>query len=543
MSYIQPSTSPKNSCLFRTEEELEEEVYKKTGFFKHIRIARNEWPRVLYLSLLFGVITMVHTIMGNLREMVLMGRQDPMSMFFIKSIFLPPCSLIFVWAIHFGLNFFNPSKMFDITLILFSGCYFFFGLVMWPFKAYIQKDFYWSRDIFGDGKMESLRIHFLYPVFLVFNEWTSSFLFLCSEMWGALVVSYFFNVFTNEISTRRQSQRYITVYNISNAISIFLSAVFTLIFNRWRDSVVFETKELGFEILILLLAFGVIGVLVLKKYIEKKILPVPVFLIKEIKETPVKQKELKLKEAGKSLSKSKLLVAISLNVLLYGVSSTLIEATFKSGLAAGAKYTNNSKETFSNFYNGSEQIIIAMTLLIVINTPYSALIKMGYWKYVASIPIAVVVFSFFSVFLIAFYNVGVYSGKSGLFKSFFKGKQPVFFLENTLGLITNASLKIGKYLGADVSKEAISMQIDPLYRAKYKAIYDGLCGKLGKSLGSVMCTVMTGIWDITDIRIVSGVLGLLVGIIIVIWCFIVKYLNGKFQTSVEKNTYIELDEF
>ncbi|AFM99145.1 ATP/ADP translocase [Encephalitozoon hellem ATCC 50504] len=543
MSVLQPLEFPKDSCLFKTEEELEEEVYKKTGIFKHIRIAKNEWSRVLHLSFLFGAITVVHTVMGNLREMVLMGRQDPMSMFFIKSIFLPPCSLFFVWAIQRGLNFFTPSKMFDITLILFSACYILFGLVMWPFKSYIQKDFYWARDIFGDGKMESLRIHFLYPVFLVFNEWTSSFLFLCSEMWGALVVSYFFNLFTNEVSTRRQSQRYISVYNISNAISIFISAIFTLIFNRWRDSVVFETKESGFRVLVLALAFTVLGVLGLKKYIERKILPIPVFLIKKTKAPDEDKREIKMKEVGKALSRSKLLLAISLNVLLYGVSSTLVEATFKSGVAAGAKYTNNSKETFSNFYNGIEQIIIAISLLIVVNTPYSALIKKGGWKYVASLPIIVVVFSFFSVFLVAFYNVGACGGGNVLFKSLFKGWEPMFFLENTLGLVTNAFLKIGKYLGADASKEAISMQIDPLYRAKYKAVYDGLCGKLGKSLGSVMCTVMTGIWDITDIRMVSSVSGILVAIIIILWLYVLKYLSRKFQTAVENNAYIELDEF
>lgn len=543
MSALQPSAFPKDSCLFKTEEELEEEVYKKTGIFKHIRIARNEWSRVLHLSFLFGAITVVHTIMGNLREMILMGRQDPMSMFFIKSIFLPPCSLFFVWTIQLGLNFFTPSKMFDITLILFSGCYILFGLVIWPFKAYIQKDFYWARDIFGDGKMESLRVHFLYPVFLVFNEWTSSFLFLCSEMWGALVVSYFFNLFTNEVSTRRQSQRYISVYNISNAVSIFLSAVFTLMFNKWRDSVLFETKELGFRVLVLALAFIVLGVLGLKKYIEKRILPIPVFLIREAKMSNVKKKEVEMKEVGKSLSRSKLLLAISLNILLYGVSSTLVEATFKSGIAVGARYTNNSKETFSNFYNGIEQIIIAASLLIVVNTPYSALIKQGGWKYVASLPIMVVVFSFFSVFLIAFYNVGAYGGGNVLFGSLFKGRKPMFFLENTLGLVTNAFLKIGKYLGADASKEAISMQIDPLYRAKYKAVYDGLCGKLGKSLGSVMCTIMTGIWDITDIRMVSSVSGILVGIIIMLWICVLRYLSKKFQTAMENNTYIELEEF
>ncbi|CAD25771.1 similarity to ATP/ADP CARRIER PROTEIN [Encephalitozoon cuniculi GB-M1] len=543
MSTFQLSASSKDSYLFRTEEELEEEVYGKTGFFKHIRVARNEWPRVLYLSLLFGVITMVHTIMGNLREMVLMGRQDPMSMFFIKSIFLPPCSLLFIWAIQLGLSLFTPSKMFDITLILFSGCYILFGLVVWPLKGYIQKDFYWSRDIFGDGKMESLRIHFLYPVFLVFNEWTSSFLFLCSEMWGALVVSYFFNIFANEVSTRRQSQRYISVYNISNAISIFLSAVLTLVFNKWRDGVAFETKELGFRILILVLGSTVIGILALKKYMEREILPAPVFLIREVEKTSTERRKLKLDEARQTLSRSKLLIAISLNVLLYGVTSTLVEATFKSGIAAGARYTNNSKETFANFYNGLEQIIIAISLLVVINTPYSALVKKGGWKYLASLPIVIAMFSLFSVFLIAFYNVGADSGGNVLFGSLFKNRMPTFILENTLGLVTNASMKIGKYLGADVSKEAISMQIDPLYRAKYKAVYDGLCGKLGKSLGSIICTVMTGLWDITDIRRVSSVSGILIVIIIAMWYFILKYLSRQFQAAVEANTYIELDEF
>lgn len=541
MESVEPLRSVGNSGALETEDELEEKLHGKTGFFRHIRIAENEWPRVLHMSSLFGLLTLVHNTMGNLKDMVLMGRQGPMSMFLIKSIFLPPCSLFLVWLIQIGLGMFSPSRMFDITIVVFALCYSVFGLVLWPCKAYIQKDFCWARDIFCDGKMQTIRLQFTYPLFLVFNEWTSSFLFLCSEMWGALVVSYFFNVFTNETSTRRQSQRYISVYTIFNAFSILGSSLTTLVFNEWRNSVTFEQKELGLRILVMLLVFVIAGTLTYKKHIEKNVLPNPIFLNESTKKARVKS-ETTLGQ-DKSIMKSKLLIAISSNILFYGISSTLIEATFKSGLAAGAKYTNSSRETYSNFYNSAEQFITSISSLIIVNTPFPLLVRKGRWGYVASLPILGVMLSFLSVFPMAFYNLASDQDGNVFFRSIFRETKPNFFLENNLGLASTAFLKVGKYLGSDITKEAISMQIDPIYRAKYKAIYDGLCGKLGKSIGSILCMIMSAIWDVYDIRKLALVSGIVVAIICVFWICSVIYLNRKYQSAIDSNSYIDIDEF
>jgi AAA family ATP:ADP antiporter len=536
------SSISKDEHAFQTEDELEEAVYKKRGIFKHIKIARSEWPRVLYLSGLFGVITMVHTIMGNMREMVVMGRQDPMSIFFIKSIFLPPFSIFFVWMIQIGLDRFTPSKVFDIVLMCFSGCYVVFGLGLWPLKHLIQMDLYWARDMFGDGKMESIRSHFLFPVFLALNEWTSSLLFMCSEMWGALVASYLFHMFSNEVSTGKQTQRYISVYNVSNALSIFCSAILTLVFNKWRDGVTFEVKEIGFKILVLVSAAIILGILMMKKYMEKAILPVPVFATMEIKSANVMHKRTSKKDTGSGMLSSKVLIAISLTVLFYGIASTLCDATFKNGLAASSKYGNKSRETLSNFYNGMEQLIISISLLIVVNSPYSSLIKKGGWIYVAGMPVAAAAFSLFSIFLIAFYNVGATQSGNIVFGSLFNGWTPLLAFENGMGMLSIAIFRLGKYIGSDVSKEAISMQLDPRYRAKYKAVYDGLCGKLGKSMGSIICMAMTGIWDTTDVRKMSSVSALMMVVIIGLWVVLIRFLSKKYQDATSSNKYIVVDE-
>lgn len=535
-----PSEKPD---LLKTEDELEEELHRKTGLFRNIRIARNEWPRVLHISLLFGLITLVHTTMGNLRDMVVMGRQDPMSIFFIKSLLLPPCSLFFVWLIQLGLNMFSPSRVFDITLVAFSCCYAVFGLVVWPLKVHIQKDVLWSRDIFSDGKMESIRCQFLYPVFLVFNEWTSSFLFLCSEMWGALVVSYFFNVFANEASTKRQARRYISVYNIFNALSILGSSIATLVFDRWRNSGTFEDKETGFKISILLSSLTIACTLALKKYAERNILSVRVFSATSEPPSRTEKKRLGFGEEVRDLLRSRLLLAISSVILFYGIASTLIEATFKSGLAAGARHTNSSKETYSNFYNSAEQIITSVASLVIVNTPFTLLVMGSGWGYVAFLPVAAVLFSFVSVFPMAFYNTACTQDGGRFLSAVFWGRGPSFFLENNLGLLSSAFLKIGKYLGSDVTKEAISMQIDPAYRAKYKAVYDGFCGKFGKSLGSILCAVMAAVWDISDIRRIALVSWVIVGVLSVLWIYSVIYLNRKYQESLRTNTYIDVDKF
>jgi ATP:ADP antiporter, AAA family len=524
-------------------EDVEAGETRGRGFFmfRRIVITDAEWSCVVLMGALFFLITFIHTVFSNLRDMTIMGRQVPMSILFIKSILLLPCSLFFVGLIQKGLTMYSVSRIFDMTFLAFSAFYLAFGLLLWPWKEALQPDFFSPRDLFADGKMEMVNLNFLYPVFLMVTEWVTSLLFIFSELWGALVVSYLFNIFVNNISTREQSRRFIPFYMLLNGFSIAISGMMTILLDRYREDLKYEHKDVGFKAVIFFFTSLIFLSLYVKKCLERRLKGSSAFHSTLSKPAKAGKPKLKFSEEMKMLLRSRLLLAISCTILFYGISSTLIEGTFKGGLGATARYTNKSKEKYSNLYNGCEQIIISTSLIMIVNTPFPALTRNRGWGYIASIPVAVTILSIFFVFLTAFYNVAAYGEGNLVFKSLFTDSEPRFRLENILGLLAFSSVKLSKYISLDVTKEAISMQIDPEERAKYKAVYDGLCGKMGKSLGAILCTTMTTLFDTSEFRKVAPFSAFIVALISVAWMKTILYLQNKYSESIERNTHINVD--
>jgi ATP:ADP antiporter, AAA family len=541
---MSPTAVPETPSDSRTAEyEIEAEEVNVRGLpiFKRIVITDAEWPCVILMGVLFFLITFIHTIFSNLRDMAIMGRQVPMSILFIKSILLLPCSVFFVGLIQKGLTMYSVSRIFDITFLVFSMFYLVFGILLWPRKVDLQPDFFLVMDIFSDAKMEMIGLNFLSPVFLMVAEWMTSLLFIFSELWGALVVSYLFNIFVNNISTRAQSRRFIPFYMLLNGFSILTSGITTIFLDRYRDGLSYESKDLGFRVVIFTFTGLIFLSLYVKKRLERKLKGSSAFSTTLAVPIKMNKSKLTFSEEMRMLLRSRLLLAISLTILFYGISSTLIEGTFKGGLAATAEHLNRSKEEYSNFYNGCEQLIISLSLILAVNTPLPALVKNRGWKYVASVPIVVTTLSIFFVFMTAFYNVAASGEGNLILKSLFRSSKAKFPLENVLGLFSFSLVRLSKYISLDVTKEAISMQIDPEERAKYKAVYDGLCGKMGKSLGAILCTGMTMIFDISEFRKVAPISACIVALISLAWIKIVAYLQKKYSESVETNSHISVD--
>ncbi|AFN83857.1 ATP/ADP translocase [Encephalitozoon romaleae SJ-2008] len=533
-----------NRPLF-TEDEIEAQANSSTTWpLSRIRIARCEWKLWSALAFIFGASAYIYSFSRVMKDSFVLSRQLPVAISFLKTCFVLPMSIIATGVVQKLLMTRTISKVFDYTLLAFSFLYTLTGAVLFPFARSIQPGFYFSRDIFADEKMAYKGFEFLFAIFLIFNEWTTSFVYVCAELFGSLVVQFMFLSFANEALTVRQSTRMVPLFYVVSNILLLLSSESTSFYSRKVKEWDYDTTSWVTNSFFVI--FGVIIAItyLVKKYAENTILKKQLFIRTEGVKKKGKKSSAGFSESLKLMAQSKFLVAMVLNALFYYAGTNLIESSWKNGISVAADAYNMEKRAYSASIVSGEQRVVGALVAIILLTPISTLVQTHGWITMAIVPPLVTLVSSIVVFGSAFFNYSNYPpGKTGVvLSSLVKGYTPNFYLECNIGIYCVSGMKIAKYAFYDISKEAISLQIDPLYRPRLKAVYDGLCGKLGKSIGSLYA-MFWSLMGYNDVRAAAPItLGMWL-IISPIWIFSVIYLNRKYNQSIQTSSPIDLDLF
>ncbi|KAF9764132.1 ADP,ATP carrier protein 2 [Nosema granulosis] len=528
-----------NGEKLQTEDQIELEANSKT-----IRLARVEYRMFFHLAAMFTIISFVYSFGRILKDAAVLSKQHQSSIFGLKILILF-LSVFVMGFIQKGLMKHPLTKIFNVILFTFAFIFILLGVAFLPLSKKIQIDFFWARDLFADGKYKIRGLDAYCPLVLIFNEWTSSLVYISCEMFGSLVLSYMFMTFTNSLTTPLQSSRFVPLLYVLSNVALLASGVISSGYNKLKKGWSYETAERSYYGFFVVSGVLVLLIWFLKYRLENCVVNKPIFIKKSTKKKGPKQK-VGFMEGIMEMAKSKLLLNISMIVLFYAISTNLIESSYKSGLSAGADFAGEEKSSYSTTYNSGEQIFVAIMVIVVLLSPFPKLIQKKGWIFVAIWSPIFTLFSAVMVFGLAFYNFpyNKEGDKNIIFKSFGAvGKEPYFGLENLLGAFSVGLMKIHKYAAFDITKEAISMQIDSSLRARYKGIFDGVFGKLGKSVGSFYGSIMTNLFNCRDIRKVGPIGGGLVIFNCIIWFFSVFYLHRKYTESVKNNAPIDVDLF
>lgn len=526
-----------------TEDEIEYEANNKAGFFSFIKIAKVERKKFWIMNFMFFLISFVYSVARIMKDSAVLGKQHPTSIMFLKFFIILPLSVVSVGLIQKYLQKYPFTVIFNFMLGLFGVSFIILGLVILPFSNYIQVDKFWARDLFADDKFKVCGLDFLFAFALVFNEWTSSLLYVFSEMFGSLILSFFFMTFANGLTTPDQSGRFVPLFYIFANIALLCSGLVSKEVDKLRVGLTYEKSEMIFNVFFVLSGVLVFIIYGLKWYLEKFITNKKLFIEKQAK---IKKKKVKssFSEGLVEMSKSKLLFFISLITLFYAASTNIIESSYKAALTHGADIAGKSKGVYASHLNSSEQIGVAVLVIIILLTPFPKLIKTKGWIYVAMASPVLTLFSTLGTLLLAWYNYPITSKEKSIFLDKFTAKDNTkIYMENIVGVISVSLMKIHKYAAFDITKEALAMRIDENKRAQYKSIFDGIFGKLGKSIGSIYAIVMLGVLNGRDIRKAAPISFAILVFFCVVWIYAVKYLDRKYNESIQKNVPIDIDLF
>ncbi|EPR79164.1 ADP/ATP carrier protein [Spraguea lophii 42_110] len=542
-----------NYRLLPTESDVEAQAIERSKYsFGIYRIAKIEDKKFWLMGAIFFIIAYVYSVMREIKDAFIIIRQLPASIHILKLLWVPPIAMISMLIVQKALVNNENRTILKYVCIGFAVYFFIYTGISFPWKFSFEPNDQPLKDWVADGKMKYKGVEAMLAVLLTFYGWTSTVHFIASEILGSLMLSFLFMSFANDICPMKQFLRFIPLlYVISNA-AIIASAGTMYALQRLLTVSTYIKGRMVLSLLFLIsgfLCFAITGLIII---MEKKILGRPLFIVEG--ERRVKKKvKISASEAIKLVMSSKLVLAICATVLFYNVSTNMAESSYKSVLRIRSDEIGTSGgEAHVMMKQFITQLIIGFAVIFLLITPFSRLVTTVGWTAVAIIPPIFAGIASFIIFSLAIYNTGtknenvfgfintIFSKNKFLHSIFHNEKNPLW-LEESIGVIVVAFYKVFKYAAFDIAKEAISMKIDSKYRSRFKGVYDGMCGRLGKGCGAIISFTVTMVASTTDIRKASPFYLATSLLLASTWIYLSIYLGNKYKEAVRNNTTVDID--
>lgn len=531
------------------ESEIEKEANHHTNFVGGIfRIAKAERPMFFRMASMFFIIAFIYSVMRNAKDAFVLNNQEQASMMFLKYaiIFV---SIFAVVIVQYLISLSSISQVMLGVIVGYMVFFLVFGFFLYPYPNLVQLNEFFSVDKFGDDILAVRGLAVLYAIILTFNFWTTSIFYICSEIWGNLVLSLLFLSFANEVLTFKQTLRFVPLFYIASNIGLFFSGVMMYLVGYVNENCRYAINKHAIKaIFIILMLSGMVYMLIhlsLTRTILKKKIFVP-----EGEKKKKSKKRVGMAEGLSHCFKSKLLLNFCFIVLAYNVTVNIIDSVFKQVMKVKGIYDNVAIDSFTMTTEAANQIFTAIIVIVALMTPLSRLVQTIGWFFTGMVAPSLSAITSVAALVLSIMNTssdGTHGLKlmNNLFKDKISKESQIFYinLEFWISRFSSVLFKVTKYAFFDVAKESLSMRINSDMRSTYKAVYDGVVGKLGKAANGVISSILFTLTNTNKIRDITIFLFVVSGLLFTLWIYGVWYLSQKYEASVASNTDIDLDYF
>lgn len=532
-----------------SEEAHEEQADQCSKFFKVLKV---EYPKFFTMAFLYFCIVLGYSILRDTKDAIVMDRMLPASIQYLKSFIVMAATMTFAVVFQFLLSKgVTLEKLMFAFNMIFGIFFLIYAIVLMPSVEYIEPYKFWIHDIFADKKMFINGLEALQGLFLTINFWTGTLLYIAAELWGNIMTSIMFFAVANEICPLKQALRFYPLFIIGANLGLITSGG-AMIVNYYLINAYPGLK-------MAIISGYIIGVSVLcmvniftYRHLVRNIIPYPIYIMSESATRRSKSKEkVGLIDGFKTMLKTPIVLHLSLTVLGYGLCTNLTEAAFKSTVRIKAKAEGT--DVMRNFIltQALQQISIGAVVICVLLSPVKSLIQKKGWLSLGLVtPICAMIAAVPFLLLVWANSSIIVSGKEAdnILNKFGKkifvavGWVPRTYYEYIVGFVAVNTIKILKYAAFDVCKEALGVKIPKRYKARFKGVYDGVCGKLGKSFSSNVQIVILGLFNLSDIRTASLLLMVSIFMVSSVWILSTLYLGRKYDEAVREDRELYIGE-
>lgn len=530
-----------------TEEAHERKTESCSSFF---RILDVEYPKFFTMATLCFLIVFAYSMLREVKDTVVIGRMLPSSIQYLKTFAVPGVMFICV-----GIFFqYLISKGISMKRIMFGanvgfGIFFFlFATLVIKYMAELEPYMFWIADHFSDGKMLCKGKEYLNGLLLCANFWTGSLIYVAAELWGAMMITVMFFGCANEICPLKQALRFYPLFLIGANVGLTASGFLMCYMSNYLKKNPDYVNGVCRMILLFVTGICFLNVL-LYRHLMKNIVPYPLYIISDGGAARKKKVKVGMLDGVKLMASTPVVLAMSACVLGYGMVTNVVEGVYKSAMLRSIMSKGQGKEEMVMFYESIQQMSVGVLTVFALLSPLKIFIQKRGWCSLGLISPVVMLIGSMVFFAIIWVNVSVteIDVKNNLTVSLgntlfgWSGYKGSLSHELWSGLAVVVLIKVLKYAAFDITKEAIGVKIPKEHRARFKGVYDGLCGKFGKSIASGLQVVLLGVLNTSDVRIAVLSLATFVACISLAWFYSALYLGKQYDLAVKEDRDLLVD--
>jgi len=455
-----------------------------------------ELRKFIPLASMFFLISINYTLLRSLKDLYIYQVTGAETIYYLKVFFVMPF-IILLTIIYSKLSkTVSRDARFNIIIIYFCVFLGISYLYLMPHLKTFQLD--------GLAELLTEKSPKMAGLWEALRYWPVSLLYVNGEAWGTLVLSVLFWTFANEITPGSQAKRFYSFLSIGSSIGGILAGSILKFFKSEFNSM------LGLAFLFASL------LLVIYNIFSKDIHNNPALYQVEQK---VKKQKIKTSflESFKFLINSRYLALIAIMVLGYNMFISLFESVWKAEIKELVKVTGDNAISAGIY---GDQGIYGGIITLILTFFFSAPIMNKGWRFAASFTPMVALICTVIFFLFLFFQNAL-GGLATIFHT------TPLMMPVLVGLGNVVFIKSAKYIFFDPTKERAYIPLDEDLKIRGKAAVDGVGSRLGKSLGSVLITILIPLFgSIVKLR---GYVCVLVILMLVIWILAVFNLSKLYN--------------
>lgn len=461
-----------------------------------------------------------YTVLRNSKDAIVMHELgDAAAINICKLLITLPLATLFFILYSKMSNALSRQRLFYTCTMIFVVFLSVWGFLLYPFRDSLMADTETLRSI-------GQTVPPLYWVVITFGKWFYALYYAMAELWGSVVVSLLFWQFANQITRVSEATRYYAMFGlIGNFGNMLAGGVM-----QWTKPLSKSIHISGYNAgdihtlmnLIPVIFFAFVFVY-LYRFTNTSVMSDPrLYDPSDIK--PKKKKEkMSLGDSMKLILSSKYLMLILILVVGYGVSVNLIEVSWKSRV----NLFFPDKASKSSFFGQYAVLNGAVTIIFMLVG--QNIVRIWGW-FVAAILTPIVIVTTGAIFFTTILAEDLLTWLYTLLAA-----SPLM-LSVYVGLFFQVFSKSTKYSLFDATKEMSYIPLSDDLKSKGKAAVDVVGGRLGKSGGALIQSVMIATIAgsaLNPYDVIAPYLFIFVIAIMVVWFYAIGKLSIEFKKASE----------
>jgi len=543
-----PIAERQNTKSLISEDEHEARVEREC--MEIFKVHPEEYPKFFRLLALGSSISFIYSTLRDGKDTIVMARMMPASIPYLKSTLVTASTLLFGVFFQFLMaRGVNIKKIMLYGNLAFGVYFTLYSLLISRYSESIEPYKFLIMDMASDSKFALAGLEWLEGLFMLYNFWTGSLFYMTSELWGNAILSLLFFACCNEVCQLRQALRFYPLIIMAMNVALISSGVLGWVVAELSGNEV-EYIFTFYKYFFIFIACMTAGNYLIYKNLMEKIMPYPIY----IADTSAPKKAGKVKMGVVSgvvaAFSNPVILCLSISALSYGIVTNLTEGAYNQSIVAAAEATNTprGKETMGT--KALQQMIIGTGTILALISPLKGFIQKYGWL---SLGMVSPVLSFIGgVSFLAIVGIDVQLANNNatgflavvgrsvgkIFLSNDVATRQVF--EKRVGMVVTCMIKILKYAAFDFCKEAAAMKIPKEHRSRFKGVYDGVFGKLGKSSASLIQIGLMKLFKTKDIRESFTITASGVMLVTIIWTYASFYLGVQYNKAVRENKFFNI---